>query len=393
VEPDQAAVVLREALAERTGDWTIADAAAKGGLALRDAELGLHRLLAVHRGHLSVTEKGELLFRFPGGFAVDWERRGRLQATFRAIGRTLAGLGKWTVRVGLTVFLVGYGVVFALGLFLGAIALSIVAEDGAPLEGFGYLAWGMGELVFDALYWSTHPRASIGGEGAEKHSRRFYERVNRFFFGPPRAPEDPRALTRTLAGEIRLRRGRIGVGDVVRVTGLPRAEAEATLSRLLVDYEGHVDVTEEGAIIYRFPELRPSTERVALPAPGSASGSPAVWHRPVEKPAYTGNPTGSNVAIVALTAFVAVIAWVGTALGLPFGWPSCRCSPRWRSWRCRSSGCRFTMRSSVQLPGRTAAAQCCSSCTRAQWRPAASPKPSSPRRGPPPPVARSPPSG
>jgi len=75
MEPDQAAGVLRTALAGQTGDATIADAAARSGLALRDAELGLHRLLSAHRGHLSVTDKGELLFRFPMGFAIDFERR------------------------------------------------------------------------------------------------------------------------------------------------------------------------------------------------------------------------------------------------------------------------------------------------------------------------------
>jgi hypothetical protein len=315
--PDDAAGVLRNALAGHGGDATVADAAAKSGLALRDAELGLHRLLQVHRGHLSVTDKGELLFRFPTGFSIDYERRSRMKALALRVGRGVVGLAKWVVRVGLAVFLVGYAVVFALGLLVGAIALSIVAEDGAPLEGAGYLLWGMFELCGDALFWSTHPRARLDEDAESRHPRAFYERVNRLFFGPPHAPDDPHLVPRQLAQEIRARRGRIGLGDVLRVTGLARAEAEATLSRLMVDYEGEVFVTDDGAIVYRFPELRPEAGPKALP-PAPIAAVPAIWRSLEPQEPFTGNSTGSNVGIVLLTAFVALMGFVGTLIGLPF---------------------------------------------------------------------------
>lgn len=315
--PDQAAGLVRAALADRPGDSTIADAAARSGLALRDAELGLHRLLQVHRGHLSVTDQGELLFRFPTGFAIDYERRGRMRALARWIGRGVGGLARWVVRVGLAVFLLGYAIVFAVGLLVAAIALSVVAEDGAPLEGAGYLVWGMFELVGDAIFWGVHPRAPlVGDDDDERHPRAFYDKVNRLFFGPPREPEDPQAITRMLATEIRARRGRIGLGDVVRVTGLPRTEAEALLSKLMVDYDGEVDVTENGAIVYRFPDLR-RTAPAALP-PAPAVPVPAVWRAAVPAEPFTGNSTGSNSAILGLTAFVAMMGGFGTWLGLPF---------------------------------------------------------------------------
>lgn len=316
--PDQAAGLVRAALAGQTGDATVADAATRAGLALRDAELGLHRLLQVHRGHLSVTDKGELLFRFPTGFAIDYERRGRARALARWVGRGVAAIAKWIVRVGLAVFLVGYALVFAVGLLVAAIALSIVAEDGAPLEGVGYLVWGMFELVSDALFWGVHPRASlVAADDDERHPRAFYDKVNRLFFGPPHDPEDPQALPRLLAAEIRARRGRIGLGDVVRVTGLPRPEAEAMVSRLLVDYDGEVDVTEAGAIVYRFPDLRPTAGPAALP-PAPAMPVPAIWRGAVAAEPFTGNSTGSNAAILGLTAFVAMMGAFGTWLGLPF---------------------------------------------------------------------------
>jgi hypothetical protein len=209
--------------------------------------------------------------------------------------------------------------VFAVGLLVAAIALSIVAEDGAPLEGVGYLIWGMFELVSDALFWGVHPRASLvaADDDDERHPRAFYDKVNRLFFGPPHDPEDPQALPRLLATEIRARRGRIGLGDVVRVTGLPRPEAEAMVSRLLVDYDGEVDVTEAGAIVYRFPDLRPTAGPAALP-PAPAMPVPAIWRGKVAAEPFTGNSAGSNAAILGLTAVVAMMGGVGTWLGLPF---------------------------------------------------------------------------
>ncbi len=38
----------------------------------------------------------------------------------------------------------------------------------------------------------------------------------------------------------------------MRVTGLPRDEADPLMSRLMLDYDGSVEVSDEGGIFYRF---------------------------------------------------------------------------------------------------------------------------------------------
>ena len=55
---------------------------------------------------------------------------------------------------------------------------------------------------------------------------------------------------------IRAGKGRIGLADVMRVTGLPREKADPMMARLMLDYEGDVDVSEEGGIVYRFAAIR-----------------------------------------------------------------------------------------------------------------------------------------
>ena len=307
--PEAAAQALREALREHTGDLTIADAAARSGLPLRDAELGLHALLRTQRGHLSVTTGGELLFRFPEGLA---RRFGVGAAALRLVGAGLVGLVRWTARIALTAFLLGYSLLFAVGTLVAALALTFLTEDGGPIEGFGYLALHFLELIVDALYWSVHPlRAPDEFEdGATRQPRSFYQRINGFFLGPPRRTSDPQAAARLLASEIRFRSGAIGLSDVVRVTGLAPEPAGALVSRLLIDYDGTVEVTEDGAIVYRFAALRPSVGEAPVGAP------PAIWRRVRELPTLTGNRTASNVQIVLLTGFVAAFGWVGMSLGL-----------------------------------------------------------------------------
>ena len=95
----------------------------------------------------------------------------------------------------------------------------------------------------------------------------FYEKVNRFVFGPPEpAPSiRTRCATRILE-EIRAQKGRIGLADVMRVTGLPRDEADPLMARLMLDHDGTVEVAEQGGIIYRFEGMRRTAARRARPA-------------------------------------------------------------------------------------------------------------------------------
>ena len=311
LEPAAAANILRRTLGEHRDDLTIADAAARAGLSLRDAELGLHALLRAQQGHLSVTANGELLFRFPTGLR---RRYGAAMVVARALGRGVTAVVRWTARVALTVFLVGYAALFVVAMAIGSIALSFAAESEGPAVAFGHLLWHLVELLGDALFWSVHPLQApdeLDDEARGRQPRSFYQRVNGFFLGPPRRAHDARAAARLLVHEIRFRRGRIGLSDVVRVTGLGTEPASALVSRLLLDYDGTVDVTEDGAIVYRFTALQPSVDAPVHAAP------PAIWRRVRALPEFTGNHPGSNASVLGLTAFVAAFGYLGMWLGLP----------------------------------------------------------------------------
>src|SRR5262249_40524689 len=136
----------------------------------------------------------------------------------------------------------------------------------------------------------------------ERDKTPFYEKVNRFVFGPQEPPADPRAAERAILAEIRAQKGRIGLGDVMRVTGLPREVADPLIASLMLDYEGDVGVSEDGGITYTFARLRKSAEEAPAPRPAPA------WEERRALPPLTGNSTGANVGISLLNGFNLMMA-------------------------------------------------------------------------------------
>jgi hypothetical protein len=318
--PGQAGEAIR-ARVDGLSPLTVADAAAKTGLALRDAESGLKWLSTEYRGQLRVTHDGELVHVFPSGWAKPWEGRDARKRALHAVGHALAGAVRFVVRAWVAIVLVGYAAIFVA--LIVAMAFARQGNDSRRSEGLpgGALAYAFFRVLGDALFWTFHPWSpfsvySYGGypgaswdaRGADRGygalRRRdepkvpLYERVNRFFFGPTPPPEDPLEDERRLVEAIRAGKGRIGLADVMKVTGLPREQADPLMAKLMLDYDGDVAVSEDGGIFYRFPAIR----KTASAEPDTPSPRPA-WSRMKAFPAFTGNSAGANVAIVALNSF------------------------------------------------------------------------------------------
>ena len=320
MEPAAAAEVLRRKVTDPTKPMTVADASVASGLALRDTETGLHVLTSEYRGHLRVTEDGDLVHVFPNGFTKPWETREKTWELLSKIGRGLFAAGRFVVRAWLLVAMVSYAL-----LFVGIIiALTFARGSNDRDSGMGTaMLGGLVRAIADAVFWTFHPWSPLyvgsyrgvdgGYAGYGRRGRRaerdpnevpFYEKVNRFVFGPPKPAVDPQAMRTRILDEIRIQKGRIGLADVMRVTGLPRDQADPLMARLMLDHEGTVDVAEQGGIIYRFEGLR----RTAEEAPAPTYGAPparrsAAWDTPATLPPLTGNAGGSNLAIAALNGF------------------------------------------------------------------------------------------
>ena len=307
MDPHEAAKVLEGSLKNPTSPRTVADAAAESGLSLRDAERGLNWLTSTYRGHLRVTEEGQLLFLYPHGFTKPWETRDAVDAAFRTAGKFLGGLARFVVRAWLTIAILGYAALF-LALIVG---LTLARQNNSSSSrGFGPLGYVLVRVLADALFWTFHPFsplaigrssswAGLGGReaAAARAKTPFYEKVNRFVFGPTPKVLDARASERRVLSEIRAQKGRIGLGDVMRVTGLPRDQADPMMARLMLDYEGDVEVSEDGGITYRFEALRKTASEEKDPRPAPA------WSEKKRLAPLTENPLGTNLLVGALNGF------------------------------------------------------------------------------------------
>lgn len=311
MDPSAAADVLRRTLPHPERPMTVADASVASGLAFRDTEAGLTWLTSEYRGHLRVTEDGDLLHFFPHGFHKPWEASLRRSRALRAAGRTALAAGRFIVRAWLLVAMVGYAVAL-LALIVG---LTVARQGGERGAGHGLSIVGaLFRAIGDALFWTFHPFSPLSVVHRDtvlrprwSNRRRaahgdtddvpFYEKVNRFVFGASEPPEDPHAMRSLVLQEIRAQRGRIGLSDVMRVTGLPRDEADPLMARLMLDHEGSVEVADGGGIVYRFEGLRRSANEARTRRPLPA------WDTQKPLPPLTGNSPGANITIALLNGW------------------------------------------------------------------------------------------
>jgi hypothetical protein len=310
----QAGEILRTALADlgQKAEITVADAAAKAGMPLRSAELGLRWLSSQYRGTLSVTDQGELLHRFPYGFSLPLTKKSWWQKATGAIKNAALGVGRFIIRGWVTIVMVGYA------LFFLALAIAM-AVGGRDERGFTpvYLIL---RVLTEALWWMFHPFSPVArrniyddswldGSDDRDDTTPFYEKVNRFVFGPPQQ-HDPRERERRLIAAIRHGHGRIGLLDALRVTGLSREELDPLLSRLMLDYDGDVHVNDDGAITYSFPQLQKTTTKQHTKAPR------AIWEDKITPPPVTGNETGTNLWVMAINGFNLVMSLVALKMNM-----------------------------------------------------------------------------
>ena len=281
------------------GRVTVGDVVADSGLAADDVRAGLKELLESHRGHLEVSDSGELIYDFDPRL-IQRDSEPLLSRIVSGVGRTLrAGFKGWIV-----VMLVGYFVVFV----ALVIAALVAGQRGNDSRG----GWGGGRhrggFHFDPLlwYWIWSPRWRLGrpyyGHRWERTLPKgdrvpFYKKVFAFVFGPDRPRPTRQQLDRGTLRLIRARGGVLTTAELVERTGGTFAEAEEEMGRLLGAYDGEAAASPNGEVVYAFPGLVASVGDRAPREPKPA------WLRLEQPRELTGNSAGTNAAIVGMNAF------------------------------------------------------------------------------------------
>ena len=261
---EQAKRVLLGALRRQPGPLTKADAVALSGLPVPDAEQALTGLLKEYRSHLAATESGELVYEFDPAFA----RRDAvpLGEKLAKVGRALWKGFTFLFKISIVTTLAVYFLVFLammLALIFGRRSDDRDRGGGLDLGWPLFWMWGWGPSGHDPYGRRASPR---------RRGKPLYKKVFEFVFGPPRPREDPLLDEKEILAHIRKHRGRIAAVDLVLLMGwdFPRAEEEAT--RLLIDYGGEPEVTDDGVVLYVFKDIRKTAQEKSARRRAAAEG-------------------------------------------------------------------------------------------------------------------------
>lgn len=241
---------------------TLGDIAGSTGLALSQAKQELLSLAQMAEGHLQVSEAGEIAYVFKPEFRQILNRK-QQHSRWAALRNKVWQGFLYCLRISFGILLL----LSILLIFAALIALQMANKDDnndrmGPTFRFFYFPdlW---------LFWTPYPSRydrrdrpprSRTGAGDEEEMN-FLESVYSFLFGDgdPNADIDKRR-DQLIANTIRNNGGVIAGEQVLPYLDLPpdspQLEYEDYMLPILAKFDGRPEVSDEGGIVYRFPELQ-----------------------------------------------------------------------------------------------------------------------------------------
>jgi hypothetical protein len=257
---------LVRVIKRRKNESTIADLVASSGLPKFQVEQAVKVVLDEYRGHLRVTESGELIYYFPHGMIN--QVQGFIPGLKRFFSAFFKGLGKvlaFLFKIWIVVMLVGYFFLF-LAIFLAAVLGSIAISMGSrgrssrgSKGGAFYLVIKLFELFARIWFYGQ----ILKGPQMRQRGRPLHKAVFAFVFGEPDPNRDWEINEKKyVISFVQSHRGVITLEEFMAITGKNSLEANELINRYLLEYEGEPRVTDNGTIVYFFPELLRTAESV-----------------------------------------------------------------------------------------------------------------------------------
>jgi len=253
---------------------TVGDIAAETGLKVQDAQKGLVALAADAGGHLKVSETGDITYLFPKNFR-NILRNKYLRLRLKEWWDKVSGILFYLVRISFGIILIASIVLIAITISLIVIGAQMNSEDGDDEGGgmgggfsFGLFPFWFGPDLFlffsPGFYDDDEPfsrkREQSRGRRKPKSELSFLEAIFSFLFGDgnPNAKLEDRRWQEI--GSVIRNNGGAVVGEQIApyLDNIDQKswDDEDYMLPVLTQFNGVPEVTEEGNIIYYFPELQ-----------------------------------------------------------------------------------------------------------------------------------------
>lgn len=242
---------VRQAVLRRNCSVTVGDIIAETGLNHDDARAALTALMATHEGTMHVSDTGELSYQFTDGCTLrderSWWTRNK-EAVFKLI--------KLSFKIVLAAVLVIYFVIYML---IAACFFARLGDRQRNDDIFGQSPYAQGFAGLIWFFWGVGGQSYEARWSGEKQIP-IYERFYQFVFGKEREETDPLEDRTRCAQLIRAKRGIITAYDWLSVTGKPLKDCENDLARFTAEFNGTVEILENGTLCYCFEDLMKSSK-------------------------------------------------------------------------------------------------------------------------------------
>ena len=264
------------------------------GLSKDWVELAVRALLNDYPAHLETNEQQDLIYIF------DFTPRAGNMTLRKWFGLFFSALRKgfmvffkgWTLLMYCTYVLLNLLVLFVFFIFINILAAIL---DKETIHMPSWLIRSIDNVIMALSGIFSFPR----GKNA---SRGYLHLMFTYIFGETRRPVNDLEIEKRLLRFIGLNQGKIIVAEIVKLTGWSVRKAQEEAAQLLANYHGDAEVTEEGVIVYVFPDLE-EDPRVAkfLQQPDYQASVDKKVAEKIEKYRARNNETQPNEGVPAAT--------------------------------------------------------------------------------------------
>jgi len=250
---------------------TVADLAGTTGLPLQQIEAELPAVADEFGARMKVTEKGDILYSFPNGM------KSRYKGFGPSMKRILRGVKKWAIeaakavfKVWIMVMLVGYFVLF-LALALFAMVASVAVQQGGGSRdnrsshrgGGGLGGLWLTSSLFNSLiriwFYSElfkDPNERYRQSAARKERHPLHKSIFSHVFGDGDPNQNWSEIEKkAVVAFLQTHKGIITMPEFMAITGADPAEAELSINKYLLEFEGNPEVSDTGTLYFSFPKL------------------------------------------------------------------------------------------------------------------------------------------